>query len=92
MYTDAKTAVWIMEAEVGEDEYIYVCSDHMPTEQEISLMKLTVLKVHRNVPMRILPPEEVVKIKLEVVQHEFVEWCDPCRLRLMENKRACVIN
>ena len=92
MYADVKNAVWILEADFGKDEYTYVCSDHIPTEQEILLMKLTILKVHGNAPLRILPPEEVVKIKLEVDQHEFVEWCDPSELPLTKNKRACRIN
>ena len=66
MFTDVKTAAWILEAEGGEDESIYVCSQDIPTENEIGVVARTVLEKYGHVPMRILSPEEIKELQLEV--------------------------
>jgi hypothetical protein len=93
MFTDVKTAAWILEAEAGEGEYIYVCSKAIPTETEIGVVARTVLEKYGHVPMRILSPEEIIALQLEVGQQWVVERRDKSSgLPLSNNKRGDVVN
>jgi len=93
MFNDVKTAEWILEAAVGEDEYIYICSNHIPTEKEIGVVARTVLEKYGNVPIRILSREEIKELQLEVIQQWVVERRDKSsRSPLTNNKKGDVVN
>jgi len=93
MFTEVKTAAWILEAEVGDDESIYVCSQDIPTETEIGVVARTVLEKYGHVPMRILSPEEIIELQLEVGQQWVVERRDKSsRLPLSHHKKGDVVN
>jgi hypothetical protein len=93
MFTDMKTAEWILEAAVGEEEYIYICSNHIPTEQEIGVVARTVLEKYGHVPMRILSLEETKELQLEVSQQWVVERRNKLsRLPLANNKKGNLAN
>jgi len=93
MFTEVKTAVWILEAEGGEDESIYVCSQDIPTENAIGVVARTVLEKYGHIPMRILSPEEIIALQLEVGQQWVVERRDKAsRLPLSHHKKGDVVN
>ena len=93
MFTDVKTAEWILEAEVGEDEYIYVCSKDIPAEKAVGVVASTVLEKCGHVPMRILSPEEIKELQLEVGQPWTVKRRgQSSRLPLANNKKGDVVN
>jgi hypothetical protein len=93
VFTDVKTAEWILEVEVGEDEYIYVCSQDIPTEKAIGVVARTVFKKYGHVPMRILSPEETIGLHLEVRQEWVIERGDKSsRLPLANNKKGDVVH
>ena len=93
MFTDVKTAEWILEAEVGEDEYIYVCSQDIPAEKAIEVVARIVLEKCGNVPMRILLPEEIKELQLEIGQQWAVERRDQSsRLPLAKNKKGDAVH
>jgi hypothetical protein len=93
MATEVKQAQWILEADVGEDEYVYVCAQDIPTENEIGLIIRTVLAQYGKVPLRILSPEEIIGLQLMICQHWVVERRDKAsRLPLANNKKGDVVN
>jgi hypothetical protein len=92
MFTDVKTAAWILEAEVGNNEYIYVCSREIPTEQELGVVIRIVLEKYGHIPMRILSPE-FIALQVEVGQQWGVERRDKAsRLPLSHHKKGDVVN
>jgi hypothetical protein len=89
MQTNVKNAVWILEVNLRDDEYIHIFSDHIPIDKDVEMMKLKIRKQYGNVPMRILSPEEVVEVKAQLVP---VERRSPDRSPLSHNKNRRVVN
>ena len=89
MQIDVKNVVWILEAQVKEDECIHIYADEIPTEKKLETIKRSLRKHYGNVPMRILSPEEVIEVKSQLVP---VERRSPSRLPLSNNKNRRVLN
>ena len=89
MQIDIRNVVWILEAQVKEDECIHIYADEIPTEKKLEMIKCSLQKQYGNVPMRILSPEEVIEVKSQLVP---VERRSSDRLPLSHNKNGRVVN
>ena len=89
MQIDVRNVIWILEAQVKEDECIHIYADEIPTDKKLEMIKRSLRKQYGNVPMRILSPEEVIEVRLQLVP---AERRSLDRLPLSHNKSERVVN